>query len=55
MSELKVTVDHLERDAYLYVRQSTLRQVAEMARAPSASTPCVTEQSPRAGQPSVCT
>lgn len=29
MSELKVTVDHLERDAYLYVRQSTLRQVAE--------------------------
>ena len=29
MSELKVTADHLKRDAYLYVRQSTLRQVAE--------------------------
>ena len=29
MPELKVTVDHLKRDAYLYVRQSTLRQVAE--------------------------
>jgi DNA invertase Pin-like site-specific DNA recombinase len=27
--ELKVTADHLKRDAYLYVRQSTLRQVAE--------------------------
>ena len=29
MSEIKVTADHLKRDAYLYVRQSTLRQVAE--------------------------
>ena len=29
MHELKVTADHLKRDAYLYVRQSTLRQVAE--------------------------
>lgn len=29
MPDLKVTVDHLKRDAYLYVRQSTLRQVAE--------------------------
>ena len=28
-AELKVTTDHLKRDAYLYVRQSTLRQVAE--------------------------
>ena len=25
----KVTADHLRRDAYLYVRQSTLRQVAK--------------------------
>ena len=25
----KVTADHLRRDAYLYVRQSTLRQVME--------------------------
>src|ERR1700732_778673 len=29
MPELKVTADHLKRDAYLYVRQSTRRQVAE--------------------------
>lgn len=29
MPDLKVTADHLKRDAYLYVRQSTLRQVAE--------------------------
>jgi DNA invertase Pin-like site-specific DNA recombinase len=29
MPELKVATDHLRRDAYLYVRQSTLRQVAE--------------------------
>jgi DNA invertase Pin-like site-specific DNA recombinase len=29
MAELKITADHLKRDAYLYVRQSTLRQVAE--------------------------
>jgi hypothetical protein len=29
MPELKVTADHLKRDADLYVRQSTLRQVAE--------------------------
>jgi DNA invertase Pin-like site-specific DNA recombinase len=29
MSELKVTSAHLERDAYLYIRQSTPRQVLE--------------------------
>ncbi len=29
MTDLKVTAEHLRRDAYLYVRQSTLRQVAE--------------------------
>jgi DNA invertase Pin-like site-specific DNA recombinase len=29
MRELKVTADHLKRDAYLYIRQSTPRQVAE--------------------------
>jgi hypothetical protein len=29
MPDPKVTADHLQRDAYLYVRQSTLRQVAE--------------------------
>ena len=29
MHDLKVTADHLKRDAYLYIRQSSLRQVAE--------------------------
>ena len=29
MPELKVTSSHLERDAYLYIRQSTPRQVLE--------------------------
>ena len=29
MAELKITAQHLERDAYLYVRQSTARQVLE--------------------------
>jgi DNA invertase Pin-like site-specific DNA recombinase len=29
MPDIKITADHLRRDAYLYVRQSTLRQVAE--------------------------
>ena len=29
MLDLKITADHIRRDAYLYVRQSTLRQVAE--------------------------
>jgi DNA invertase Pin-like site-specific DNA recombinase len=29
MPDLKIAADHLRRDAYLYVRQSTLRQVAE--------------------------
>jgi DNA invertase Pin-like site-specific DNA recombinase len=29
LHQQKVTADHLKRDAYLYVRQSTLRQVCE--------------------------
>jgi len=29
MGDFKITADHLRRDAYLYVRQSTLRQVTE--------------------------
>ena len=29
MPELKVTTAHLDRDAYLYIRQSTPRQVLE--------------------------
>jgi hypothetical protein len=38
MPDFKITADHIRRDAYLYVRQSTLRQVAERAR--SGSTRC---------------
>jgi DNA invertase Pin-like site-specific DNA recombinase len=29
MPDIKINADHLRRDAYLYIRQSTLRQVAE--------------------------
>ena len=29
MRETKITADHLKRDAYLYVRQSSPRQVTE--------------------------
>ena len=29
MPEMKITSAHLERDAYLYIRQSTPRQVLE--------------------------
>jgi DNA invertase Pin-like site-specific DNA recombinase len=29
MPDVKVTSAHLERDAYLYIRQSTARQVIE--------------------------
>jgi DNA invertase Pin-like site-specific DNA recombinase len=29
MPDLKVTADHLKRDAHLYVRQSSLRQVTD--------------------------
>jgi DNA invertase Pin-like site-specific DNA recombinase len=28
-ADIKVTAGHLRRDAYLYVRQSTMRQVVE--------------------------
>ena len=34
----KVTAGHLKREAYLYVRQSTLRQVFENTESTSAST-----------------
>lgn len=37
----KVSASHLRRNAYLYVRQSTvLPKCWRTARAPSASTPC---------------
>jgi len=42
MADLKVTVDHLRRDAYLYVRQSTLRQVAENIESTNVNMLCVT-------------
>ena len=36
----KVTASHLRRDAYLYVRQSTVRQVFENTESTGASTVC---------------
>jgi hypothetical protein len=42
----KVTASHLKRDAYLYVRQSTLRQVFEN----TGSTAYASEPSPSAGR-----
>ena len=51
----KVTASHLRRDAYLYVRQSTVRQVFETPRAPDASTPCASERWRWAGPLSECT
>ena len=47
---LKVTASHLQRLAYLYVRQSTLRQVFETPRVPGASTHYGNERSPWAGR-----
>ena len=29
MPDIKIPADHIRRDAYLYIRQSILRQVAE--------------------------
>ena len=40
MPDFKITADHIRRDAYLYVRQSTLRQVAENGETHSGSTRC---------------
>jgi len=37
----KVTAGHLKRNAYLYVRQSTMRQVFEEYRKHERSTRCV--------------
>jgi hypothetical protein len=34
----KVTAEHLRRDAYLYVRQSSLKQVVNNSEPPSGST-----------------
>jgi hypothetical protein len=42
--ESKVTARHLARAAYLYVRQSSLRQVLT-PRAPPVSMPCVSAPS----------
>ena len=36
----KVTASHLKRSAYLYVRQSTLRQVIENTESTQGSTRC---------------
>jgi len=46
MPELKVTPRHLEHDAYLYVRQSTPRQVLENTESTQTpSMPCVIARS----------
>ena len=58
MADFKVTADHLRRDAYLYVRQSTLRQVTEHGESTQRqyalrdSMLCGIGQPPRAGQSS---
>jgi DNA invertase Pin-like site-specific DNA recombinase len=31
---MKITADHLKRDAYLYVRQSTPRQITDHGESP---------------------
>ena len=50
MPELKVTADHLKRDAYLYIRQSTLRQVAEHAESTQRQYALRDRRSRQAGQ-----
>jgi hypothetical protein len=49
----KVTADHLRRDAYLYVRQSSLYQVANNTESSRASTTCAVGRSRSAGPPRV--
>jgi hypothetical protein len=46
----KVTAGHLARTAYLYVRQSTLRQVINNTDRPPANTPCANGPSPSVGR-----
>jgi len=56
MPDLKVTSAHLERDAYLYIRQSTPRQIIENTqRAPCDSTHCASVRSLTAGRWNVFT
>jgi hypothetical protein len=45
----KVKTAHLKRNAYLYIRQSTLRQVFTIAKALNANMLCARELSPWAG------
>ena len=51
----KVTADHLRRDAFLYIRQSSLRQVMETLKARSDSIHCVIGPFHWVGQLSVFT
>ena len=48
----KITPGHLKKRAYLYVRQSTLRQVFEIPRAPNVNMRCVSGRLSWAGLPS---
>jgi hypothetical protein len=47
----KVSASHLARTAYLYVRQSTLRQVMENTESTNASTPCASGPWRSGGRP----
>jgi hypothetical protein len=51
-AELKVTADHLRRDAYLYVRQSTPRQVVENVESTQRQYASATALLRQAGRPS---
>lgn len=52
---MRVDADHLRREAFLYVRQSSLRQVFETPRAPSGNTACAIAQWRGAGRSNVST
>ena len=47
----KVRATHLARTAYLYVRQSTLRQVMENTESTNANTHCASGRWHSAGRP----
>ena len=49
MPELKVTSAHLQRDAYLYIRQSTPAKWWKTSRARSVSTRCEIAPWPKDG------
>lgn len=50
--QMKVSAEHLRRDAYLYVRQSSLHQVVHTPSPRAANTICAAAWSRSAGRPS---